>query len=443
MKRIIALFMAMITILGIGGVAVAAGAADENLCGIFSDRLENYCTYYGHAPVSVWAVSSWVRGYLLDYPELYEKVEEQVTEDYTRTNMRVSKDVFNSVVEMFYVLDKSYDEMIAADPDSDHYVYDDGDSYIIIFGGAMGGGTKYYLKGYVKDKDTYSVYFQEESFFRGFPDEEEFKEELEYFKSKYDWSDEEAESRVHETDDGFYAIWLDGYRYLTVSYDGEYVRIINGGNIDSIPSVDDMVTPEPEISVEEPEAPAKVVYDLCDGVRVYGDDAFPEGTVVRVELITSGDILNKAITAMHNSEKNYINNQIYEFTATCDGAVIQPNGKVKVVFDIPRPLVPAGWIELYYVTEDGFLEAVGLETSLDLKTGTVELERFGTYVLADTSIAFADDEPEQDGGGLNNPQTGDALIYILGVIALVTVSAGVVLLCRKKRTVRATPSKML
>ena len=94
---------------------------------------------------------------------------------------------------------------------------------------------------------------------------------------------------------------------------------------------------------------------------------------------------------------------------------VQPNGKVKVIFDIPENFDPAKTV-LYYVGEDGKYEKISLTISSDKKTATAELTHFSTYVLSET---------------VSSPTTSDNNVMIL-LLALSLISGAIIIYGAKK-----------
>ena len=95
---------------------------------------------------------------------------------------------------------------------------------------------------------------------------------------------------------------------------------------------------------------------------------------------------------------------------------VQPNGKVKVIFEIPENFDPAKTV-LYYVGEDGKYENIPLTISGDKKTATAELTHFSTYVLSET---------------VDSPKTGDNRDNMIWLLALCFKST-VAVICSTKR----------
>lgn len=135
---------------------------------------------------------------------------------------------------------------------------------------------------------------------------------------------------------------------------------------------------------------------------------FEEGTVVKVENVASGEIYERAEKSLNEiAEDGKI--AVFEFSATKDNATVQPNGKVKVSFDLPSNL-SADNLKMFYVAEDGKTEEIAITVDKDTKTVVAELEHFSTYVLLNTkTVPPTDTDSDNDtssGDGTNIPQTG-------------------------------------
>ena len=123
-----------------------------------------------------------------------------------------------------------------------------------------------------------------------------------------------------------------------------------------------------------------VIYDLPedDSVSIPENDCFEDGTTVTVEKIVDGDLFQQVAEVMGQVAENYL---AFEFTATKDGENVQPNGKLTITFTLPEGY--SDNVVVYYMAEDGSLEALVAAVDAEKRTVTVELEHFSTYILAD------------------------------------------------------------
>lgn len=201
-------------------------------------------------------------------------------------------------------------------------------------------------------------------------------------------------------------------------YDGELTKIIESTEIETMPDTSDMITPDDSPSTD---GDGEVVYETPDGVTVEGDNAFPENTVVKVESVQKGEIFERAQKSLSKiAVKDKI--AVFEFTATADNAVVQPDGKVKVTFDLPANL-SAENLKMFYVAEDGKTEEIKITVDAANKKVVAELEHFSTYVLCNIKA-----------GATTNADTDDnANVFPVVVLMLASLSAFVAYSKRKQR----------
>lgn len=139
-------------------------------------------------------------------------------------------------------------------------------------------------------------------------------------------------------------------------------------------------TPDP-VSSDPASTPDTTVssVDIAPSVKIEtADSTFEKGTKVTAEKVTTGAVYQRAETAVKEVAKQFT---VYELTAVKDNAQVQPDGKVKVLFDIPEGY--SNNVTVYYVAQDGKSEALNTTVDAENRTAAVELEHFSTYVLAD------------------------------------------------------------
>ena len=129
----------------------------------------------------------------------------------------------------------------------------------------------------------------------------------------------------------------------------------------------------PEIEKDE----ENIVYEVEVGVKVYGEEAFHKDTVVKVEYKDSGKEYKNAENVLRDivDKDNMV---VFEITALLDNKKVQPNGKVKVEFEIPKKLSPKN-LKMFFVAENGEKEEIKI--SVEDGKVTAELTHFSTYVL--------------------------------------------------------------
>lgn len=184
-------------------------------------------------------------------------------------------------------------------------------------------------------------------------------------------------------------------------------------------------TPAPQDKVEVTVSGDKAETTV-GGVDLVLDNAgkvFENGTTITVEKITQGTIYDTVKKALEKVVAKMDNTAIFEFTATKDGAVVQPDGTLSVTFDIPKDLTATN-LKMFYVSQNGKYEEVKI--TVDAKAGTVtaNLTHFSTYVLANVAPAS---------GGNTVPPTGDTSALTLYVWVLTMAMAGLTLLLVHKR----------
>ena len=193
------------------------------------------------------------------------------------------------------------------------------------FGGTL--APRQYL-GYVKNGNTYDVYYQHityaflEDYLPEGVDEWEYIEDLGY--PEYI----ELEGiRFHDGPDGYYStLSFDNYgRKYTVEMNGDVVRIL---------SCTDYTSGQQPDKFDDKVVEDKVIYDIPAGsdISIPENDCFDGNTVVKVEEIKSGSVKQTVDKAMESVAEKYV---AYEFTATKDNVAVQPNGKLAVTFAIP------------------------------------------------------------------------------------------------------------
>ena len=108
------------------------------------------------------------------------------------------------------------------------------------------------------------------------------------------------------------------------------------------------------------------------------DTVFEQGTVVKAQKVTEGAAYDTVKTAISDVTDKFT---VYDMTAVRDEAAVQPNGKLKVTFDLPADYSTN--VEVYYVSDDGAREPIATEVDAAARTATAELAHFSLYVLAD------------------------------------------------------------
>lgn len=269
------------------------------------------------------------------------------------------------------IYDEETDELIEVIPFFDEATQ----TYSFTFYGGFGGSLapRQYL-GYVKNGETYDVYYQNITY--------EYLEDV-LIEGADVFFDELTDTAVYEGKiyeggpDGFYRIKsLDNYgRKYTVEMNGDVVRII---------SCVDYTEKQLPDAFDDKEVEDEVIYDIPENGNVFipENDCFEGSTTVKVEEISDGNTLQIVNNAMKTVAEKYI---AYEFSATQDGVSVQPNGKLTIIFTIPEGY--SNNVAVFYMAKNGTLEKINTTINKAERTATVELEHFSIYILADEDSA--------------------------------------------------------
>ena len=155
-----------------------------------------------------------------------------------------------------------------------------------------------------------------------------------------------------------------------------------------------------DTAYEGEEAPLFVV-DGPDGTTV--ENKFPDKTLVKVEIVTSGDLYDTAQGALKelaDPDKMEVFN-VYAISMLTNTPV-QPDGPVKVTFPIADYL-SLDDLKLYYVSDDGNeVEEIAITIDAENRIAAATLEHFSTYVLANPITDDDTDLPNTDNTGDKN-----------------------------------------
>lgn len=306
----------------------------------------------------------------LDAEYMVKKATDVFCTDYNEAT--VSADEFEAMLNKYFVIDDEILEEIR-NIGSDMLVFDEeAQTYTVKPYGGIGGSLpdRQYL-GYVKNGETYDVFYQHLTY--SYLEKELTDEEYDELFNSTAWGDDvEYEGLVYEAGpEGYTAIAsYDNYgRKYTVELNEDVVRIlscIDYTEADLPQSFDDVI----------------VHYDIAEdsGLIIPANDCFENNTTVKVEKVTEGAVFGTVSEAMEEIAEKYT---AYEFTATKDDVAVQPNGKLTVTFIIPEEYSTD--VTVYYMAEDGTLEVLNSTVDTATRTVTAELEHFSTYVLVDNA----------------------------------------------------------
>ena len=418
-KKWLSLLLSTVMLFSVGIVSATAAPEEENLCEVFEDLANMGFWDYPTSPFRVETIVKRTGNFIPNYEDYYGEVEDESGE-YTYSAYIVPADVMDMYVDKCFALDEDFRTLVEQD-ENEYTTYNETTNEYFFDAGGYGGPGCYWhyeLIGYTKETDTYSVYIQK------MPDLYKSADDA---LSYNDFTEEEIGDRLKQTEGGQYYIEIPKEEQenikITVSYDGEFNKIFESVKIDSMPAISDLITPEPPSDEDTP----KVEYDTPEGVQVEGDNVFPNNTVIKVENVRKGEIFERAEKSLSNvAVKDKI--AVFEFTATANNAPVQPNGKVKVSFDLPTNL-SADNLKMFYVAEDGKNEEVNITVNKENKTVVAELEHFSTYVLCNVKPADSG-----KGEGSDSPPTEDTTNTVLFVVMMfVSLSAFGVLAYSKKK----------
>ena len=169
--------------------------------------------------------------------------------------------------------------------------------------------------------------------------------------------------------------------------------------------------------------------DENSGIKFETDEGvFAEGTQISIESI---DIKSE----VYESAKNILSEisgefTIYDISALLNGAKVQPNGKVKVSFEIPEGYGKD--VAVYYVGDDGTYEKIDGTISEDGKTIIAELEHFSLYAVCKIGTDNADETSNDIATGTQN-NSNNILWIIISVIAVIAIGIVAILILIKKK----------
>lgn len=125
---------------------------------------------------------------------------------------------------------------------------------------------------------------------------------------------------------------------------------------------------------------------------------------------------------------------VFDISALLNGGEVQPNGMVKVTFNIPKGF--SNNLAIYFVADDGTKELIKSETDKESGTITAELSHFSSYVICDLTEKVSKPTDTKTPAAQNS---SNLLIYIIIVVAAVSVVSVVVavIIIKKKKSIVA------
>ena len=308
-------------------------------------------------------------------------------------------------------------------------------TYSILAWGGFGGimSPRQYM-GYSKDGDIYSIYWQTIDYAFLSDALPEGTNEWEYTASLGDPATIEYEGHTYYSGpEGYYYIvaLLESGNVYTAEYNDGIVRLLGAGTFtaEDIPVFQQI----PENS----------------GVTIDMGDAFDAGTKVTVSTDCSQELAESAAAALEQVAQNFM---VYDFTAEKNGEAVQPNGTLRVTFDLPENFSTD--VSVYYLDSEGNIEQQPTTVDAENRTVTAELSHFSCYLLADNATKPEETEPKQTepdgtepagdptegtdatGGnediGKTEPSGNDWILPVIIAAAVVIAALAVFLILRKK-----------
>lgn len=165
------------------------------------------------------------------------------------------------------------------------------------------------------------------------------------------------------------------------------------------------------------------------------EGVFSEGTQITTEEIKSDN-------ANYGSVKNLLSEitgkfSAYNISASLNGTEVQPNGEVKVTFNIPDGF--GNDVVLYAISEDGKSEQIEAAVSEDGKTISATISNFGTYAICKLGSDNSEDSSDViDNIDSNNEEKSqnNKIWIIIAVIAVILIAGAVttLILVKKKKS---------
>lgn len=322
-------------------------------------------------------------------------------------------------------------------------------AYVILTEDGTGGyGNAVFRRGYTQNADaTYTVYYQGGDYLvLDSLDSEDAEGTIDDIFAEYD---SVTYGYIRYPMDEFKGLLKNNRSYMEKTYfgkqlclwrAGDYCKVTVRKNDDCVQILGMEATDRlPDDMIETANQPRerKITYELCEGVRVDGGKAFPEGATVRVAPVEDPNTLtavNQALVSVAAGD----NTAVYAIEALLDGQPLQPFGGVTVTFSLPSSWTAEG-LKLYYVADDGTTEAIPVTVDPTAKTVTATLTHFSTYALCHTAAAGGAGSSDGSTGGAADRTpavpTGisDRVTAVCGAVVLLSLAALAAVMAGKKR----------
>lgn len=273
-----------------------------------------------------------------------------------------------------------------------------------------------YVIGYTPKADNrYSVYVQRMQL--GYSSIEELEDNV--LKPGGDFYDDIAGKPYYEDYDREKDTFLDYYGSYHLVHRNIFYKVDITYNDNKI--VYHSVTCKESIDDDKPAITKDSCVGGCNGCTVVADkNVFPSGTIIDMRNINDGKIFEMVKTSLDKKATAF---KLYDIFATQNSQNVQPNGKVKVTFEIPNEY-NKDRVAVFYISPDGKAENLGGTVDKENKTISVDLTHFSTYAVAELAT-----EQTENGKSLLSPKTGDnsrvelyVFVMILSFIGIITTS---------------------
>ncbi len=426
MKKIISCILAVIMLVSVAVFTTTTASAEENLFKVFEEPISNYISICGTWPYTVEKIAYWAGQQYSDNDYIPvewdgKTITKSDFEDGYSHYRQYPADKFDSLVKEVFEFEGDFRELVKENKNEfqDWVVYHEEDNtYIVVYDFARSSDI-WVMLGYQDYGHTvYSLYFQRAGWF-------ETIEEIDEALKEENLTHETAKDRIVPCDEGGYyllnrapqTIYDENYVRVDVKYEGKYLKIQLCDWVSQLPAKEDLIVRESKKN--------EIKYEVEKGIKIEGDNLFPDNTVITAKSVSNGkmfDITKKALAQIVSGDKI----AVFDISAIKDNAVVQPSGKVKVVFDLPSNL-SADNLKMFYISEEGKKEEIKITVDKANKKVTAELNHFSTYVLCNVKTEIDN--------SVKSPKTGDNsnILIALMILSLSVIACSSVAVYKNKK----------
>lgn len=244
-KRILCILVCMLLLCSI--ILTSANAVSDNYCPVFEEQL--YWFFRWGNRISDTDVKIECTLYNMIYMDILDDYATEAQYEHgTDTGYNIPADVFEKWITAFFDI-TIYEVRNTAVSETSRIIYNaDKNIYEVPPVGGFGGGPRLYVSGYTENSDgRYSVYAK-------IYDPYNECHTLEEFHSVYNRFEELVETGTYTGEiiniHGCY-FPVESYLIFNIEFDGEYVKFLNRTEIDKIPEIPEMITPDTRIDSTE------------------------------------------------------------------------------------------------------------------------------------------------------------------------------------------------